>query len=279
MDPDDETEQRLTVDDRMPIHGDTTMKLEDKVALITGGASGIGRATALRFAGEGASLILSDLDEEGLTSVSQEVQALGAKVAVVAGNVADRADVQKMVDAAVDQFGRLDILINNAGINRDALTVRVKEGQVKMMDDDKWDLVMDVNLKGTWICSQVAAVPMIEQRAGRIVNTSSIGALGNIGQANYAASKAGVIGLTKTLALEWARYNIAVNCVAPGATKTRMTAGIPDRLMEGLLAKIPMRRLAEPDEIAAAHLFLASGEAAYVTGQVLFVDGGISVGA
>jgi 3-oxoacyl-[acyl-carrier protein] reductase len=279
MDPDDETEQRLTVDDRMPIHGDTTMKLEDKVALITGGASGIGRATALRFAGEGASLILSDLDEEGLTSVSQEVQALGAKVAVVAGNVADRADVQKMVDAAVDQFGRLDILINNAGINRDALTVRVKEGQVKMMDDDKWDLVMDVNLKGTWICSQVAAVPMIEQRAGRIVNTSSIGALGNIGQANYAASKAGVIGLTKTLALEWARYNIAVNCVAPGATKTRMTAGIPDRLMEGLLAKIPMRRLAEPDEIAAAHLFLASNEAAYVTGQVLFVDGGISVGA
>lgn len=281
MDSDDETEQRLTVNDRMPIHGDTTMKLKDKVALITGGASGIGRATALRFASEGASLLLSDLDEEGLATVSQEVQdlGLGTTVAVVAGNVANRADVQKMVGAAVDQFGRLDVLINNAGINRDALTVRVKEGQVKMMDDDQWDVVMDVNLKGTWICSQIAAVPMMEQRSGRIVNTSSIGALGNIGQANYAASKAGVIGLTKTLALEWARYNIAVNCVAPGATKTKMTAGIPDRLMEGLLAKIPMRRLAEPDEIAAAHLFLASDEAAYVTGQVLFVDGGISVGA
>ncbi len=255
------------------------MKLKDKVALITGGASGIGQATALRFAQEGALLVISDVDEEGLASASQEIQEAGAEVAMVAGNVADRADVQKMVDAAVDKFGRLDILINNAGINRDALMVRVKEGQVKMMDDDKWDAVMDVNLKGTWLCSQLAAVPMIKQRSGRIVNTSSIGALGNIGQANYAASKAGVIGLTKTLALEWARYNIAVNCVAPGATKTRMTAGIPERLMEGLVAKIPMRRLAEPAEIASAHLYLASEEAAYVTGQVLFVDGGISVGA
>jgi NAD(P)-dependent dehydrogenase (short-subunit alcohol dehydrogenase family) len=147
-----------------------------------------------------------------------------------------------------------------------------------MMSDEKWDEVIDVNLKGTWLCSQIAAVPMMANKYGRIVNTSSIGALGNVGQANYAASKAGVIGLTKTLALEWARFNIAVNCVAPGATKTQMTAGIPEKIMTMLESKIPMGRLAEPQEIAAVHAFLASDQAAYVTGQVLFVDGGISVG-
>jgi len=189
-----------------------------------------------------------------------------------------RADAQKMVDAATAGFGRLDILINNAGINRDALAVRVKDGDVKMMSEEQWDAVMSVNLKGSFLCAQAASVPMMAQKYGRIVNTSSIGALGNIGQANYSASKAGVIGLTKTLALEWARFNITVNCVAPGATKTRMTAGIPENLMAGLLDKIPFRRLAEPEEIAAAHLFFASDDAAYITGQVLFVDGGISVG-
>jgi NAD(P)-dependent dehydrogenase (short-subunit alcohol dehydrogenase family) len=146
------------------------------------------------------------------------------------------------------------------------------------MSDEKWDLVLDVNLKGTWLCCQLAALPMMEQKYGRIVNTSSIGALGNIGQANYAASKAGVIGLTKTLALEWSRFGIAVNCVAPGATKTRMTAGIPEKIMQSILSKIPARRLAEPEEIAAVHLFLAADEASYITGQVIFADGGASVG-
>ncbi len=254
------------------------MLLAEKVALITGGGNGIGRATALRFAREGAKVVVSDLDQEGLEDTRQEVTEAGGEVAVVTGNVTERADVQKMVDTAVEQFGRLDILINNAGINRDGLTTRIKDDEVKFMSDDKWDAVLAVNLKGTWLCSQIAAVPMIKQKYGRIVNTSSIGALGNIGQSNYAASKAGVIGLTKTLALEWARYNIAVNCVSPGATETRMTAGIPEKLMAGLLAQIPFRRLAKPEEIAAAHLFLSCGEAAYITGQVLFVDGGISVG-
>lgn len=254
------------------------MLLKDKVALITGGANGIGRATALRFAREGARLVVSDVDENGLQEVSREIEAGDGGSVVVVGSVTARADVQKMVDTAVEHFGRLDILINNAGVNRDALVTRIKEGEAKFMSDDHWDTVLNVNLKGTWLCSQIAAVPMMKQNYGRIVNTSSIGALGNIGQANYAASKAGVIGLTKTLALEWARFNIAVNCVAPGATKTTMTAGIPEKLMEGLLAKIPYRRLAEPEEIAAAHAFLASDEAAYITGQVLFVDGGISVG-
>jgi len=254
------------------------MLLENKVALITGGGNGIGRATALRFAQEGAKVVIADLDEEGLNATRQAIEAEGGQVLAVTGNVTIREDVQRIVDTILEQFERLDILINNAGINRDALTTRIKDDEVRFMTDDQWDAVIEVNLKGTWLCSQIASVPMIRQRYGRIVNTSSIGALGNIGQANYAASKAGVIGLTKTLALEWARYNIAVNCVAPGATKTRMTAGIPEKVMEGLIAKIPLRRLAEPEEIAAAHCFLASDQAAYITGQVLFVDGGISVG-
>ncbi|HZD55962.1 MAG TPA: 3-oxoacyl-ACP reductase FabG [Anaerolineales bacterium] len=254
------------------------MLLEDKVALITGGANGIGRATALRFAREGARLVVSDVDEDGLAELSRQIEAGDGESVMVVGSVTERADVQKMIDAALERFGRLDVLINNAGVNRDALVTRIKEGEAKLMSDEDWDTVLNVNLKGTWLCSQIAAVLMMKQNYGRIVNTSSIGALGNIGQANYAASKAGVIGLTKTLALEWARFNVAVNCVAPGATKTTMTAGIPEKLMEGLLAKIPYRRLAEPEEIAAAHAFLASDEAAYITGQVLFVDGGISLG-
>jgi NAD(P)-dependent dehydrogenase (short-subunit alcohol dehydrogenase family) len=222
------------------------------------------------------------MDENGLESTRQELAKVSAvpdgAVTTVIGDVSSREDVEKMVDAATGQYGRLDILINNAGINRDALMVRVKEGKTSLMSDEKWDQVLDVNLKGTWLCCQIAALPMIQQKYGRIVNTSSIGALGNIGQANYAASKAGVIGLTKTLALEWARFGIAVNCVAPGATKTQMTAGIPDKILQGILAKIPARRLAEPEEIAAVHLFLASDEASYITGQVIFTDGGASVG-
>lgn len=255
------------------------MLLENKVAWITGGGNGIGRATALRFASEGAKVLISDLDEEGLNVTARELVAVQGQVEAIVGSVTERADVQRIIDAALEKFGRLDILINNAGVNRDALTTRVKDGEARLMSDEQWDLVMNVNLKGTWLCSQLAAIPMMAHKYGRIVNTSSIGALGNIGQANYAASKAGVIGLTKTLALEWARYNIAVNCVAPGATKTRMTAGIPEKLMEGLLGKIPFQRLGEPEEIAAAHAFFASDQASYITGQVLFVDGGISVGA
>ncbi len=254
------------------------MLLRDKVVLVTGAGNGIGRATATRFANEGAKLVICDLDEEGLDETCQEAADVGAEPIVVVGNVGLRTDVQKMVDSATRNFGRLDVLINNAGIKRDALMVRIKDDQIKMMTDESWDEVIDINLKGTWLCSQLPAVPMMANKYGRIVNTSSIGALGNVGQANYAASKAGVIGLTKTLALEWARFNIAVNCVAPGATKTQMTAGIPEKIMTMLKSKIPMGRLAEPQEIAAVHAFLASDQAAYITGQVLFVDGGMSVG-
>jgi 3-oxoacyl-[acyl-carrier protein] reductase len=250
------------------------MRLKDKVAWITGAGSGIGRATAERFAAEGARLFLSDVEPAGVEAASAD---LGG-AAFASGDVSNREDVARMAEQALQAYGRIDILINNAGINRDGLVVKIKDGEVQTMGDDRWDAVIDVNLKGTFLCAQAAAVAMIRQGYGRIVNTSSIGALGNIGQANYSASKAGVIGLTKTLALEWARFNILVNCVAPGATETRMTAGIPDKLREALVEKIPLRRLARPEEIAAAHLFLASDEAGYVTGQVLFVDGGISVG-
>ena len=255
------------------------MLLATKVALITGSGSGIGQATACRFAQEGAKLVISDVDKTGLEATQAKIADADENVVLVEGNVAEREDAQRMVAAAVEAFGRLDILVNNAGITRDGLTTRIKEGETKFMSDEQWDAVLEVNLKGTWLCSQVAAVPMIEQKSGRIINTASVAALGNIGQANYSASKAGVIGLTKTLALEWARYGIEVNCVAPGAVKTRMTEAIPDRVMEGLLAGIPYRRLAEPEEIAAVHAFLASEQASYITGQVIFVDGGLTAGA
>ena len=254
-------------------------RLKGRVALVSGAGSGIGRATALRFAKEGASLIVTDVDASGVEETRQAIQEGGGQARTVIGDVSQRADAQRMVDAALESYSRLDILINNAGITRDALTVRIKEDEVRMMSDEQWDEVLAVNLKGTWLLSQLAAVPMIRQKYGRIVNTASVGALGNIGQANYSASKAGVIGVTKTLALEWARFNIAVNCVAPGAVKTRMTAAVPEKVMEGLLERIPLRRMAEPDEIAAVHLFLSSDEAGYITGQVVWVDGGLTVGA
>lgn len=254
------------------------MRLEGKVAWITGAANGIGRATALKFADEGARLLLVDIDEPELGAITDQIDQDGGEAVAYVGSITEREPVGEMVKAALDRFGRLDILINNAGINRDALTVKVKDGQVTRMSDEQWDTVLEVNLKGCFLCAQAAAVPMIEQNGGSIVNTSSTSALGNIGQANYTASKAGVIGLTRTLALEWARFNIRVNCIAPGAVRTRMTEGIPEKIREGLIQHIPFRRLAEPSEIAAAHAFLASNEASYITGQVLFVDGGLRVG-
>ena len=254
------------------------MLLQDNVALITGAGNGIGRATAIRFATEGAKVVIADMDGDGLSETAQQVQAVGGEVTPVSGSVTSRDDVQKMVDTAVATYGALHVLINNAGITRDGLTTRLKDGELRLMSDENWDAVLNVNLKGTWLCSQIAAVQMIRQEYGRIVNTASIAALGNIGQANYSASKAGVIGLTRTLALEWARFGIGVNCVAPGGVKTRMTETIPEKVLTGILDSIPFKRFAEPEEIAAAHVWLASKESAYITGQVLFVDGGITAG-
>jgi NAD(P)-dependent dehydrogenase (short-subunit alcohol dehydrogenase family) len=184
--------------------------------------------------------------------------------------VTRRDEVERVVAGIVAEHGRLDVLINNAGINRDAMSHK--------MTEEQWDQVLTVNLKGTFLCAQAALPRMRERSWGRVVNTSSIGSLGNIGQANYSASKAGVIGLTKTLALEYAKYGVTVNCVAPGAVMTPMLAGVPDQIREKITAQIPVGRIAEPREIAAVHAFLASDEAAFITGQVIFVDGGMSVG-
>jgi NAD(P)-dependent dehydrogenase (short-subunit alcohol dehydrogenase family) len=246
------------------------MRLKDRVAIVTGGGSGIGESTVLRFVEEGAKVAIVDVVMEGANRVAEAVKEKGGEALVHQANIVKKDEVDGMVAATLDQFGRVDILINNAGINKDAMT--------KKMTEEQWDQVLDVNLKGTFLCSQSAARPMMEQKYGRIINTASIGALGNIGQANYTASKAGVMGLTKTLALELARYGITVNCISPGATKTPMLAKMPEEIAEMFMKKIPLRRFAEPEELANAHLFLASEEAAYVTGQIIFVDGGISLG-
>ena len=246
------------------------MMLEGKVALITGGGSGIGEATVKRFVKEGAKVTVLDVVEDAGNRVVDEIKKAGGEALFVKADICDIAQVEDAVKRTLDKFGKLDVLVNNAGINRDSL--------LKKMTMEQWDKVLAVNLKGTFVCSKVAAVPMMEQKSGRINTTASIGALGNIGQANYAASKAGVIGLTKTLALELARYKINVNCVSPGATSTPMTAGMPEDIAEMFKKKIPLRRFAELSEIAALHCFLASDDANYITGQVIFVDGGISVG-
>ena len=246
------------------------MRLEGRVALVTGAGSGIGEATARRFAREGAIVVVNDVDIELARPVVTELQKEGARALSVAADVTKRADVEAMVHHVVAEFGRLDVLVNNAGINRDAMSHK--------MTEEQWDQVLTVNLKGTFLCAQAALMRMRERGWGRVINTSSIGSLGNIGQANYAASKAGVIGLTRTLALEYAKFGITVNCVAPGPVMTRMLASVPEAIREKIVARVPTGRIARPEEIAGVHAFLASEDAAFITGQVLFVDGGMSVG-
>jgi NAD(P)-dependent dehydrogenase (short-subunit alcohol dehydrogenase family) len=224
----------------------------------------------MRFVQEGAKVVVADMDMTGAQKVADAITSKGGQAVPFKVDVRVASEVTNMVGTSLKSFGTLDIIVNNAGINRDAIA--------KRMTEEQWNIVLDVNLKGTFLCCQAASVPMMEKKYGRIINTSSIGSLGNIGQANYSASKAGVIGLTKTLALELAKYNINVNCVAPGATNTQMTAGIPPDIAAKFKEGIPVKRFAEPAEIAAAHVFFASEEASYITGQVLFVDGGISLG-
>jgi 3-oxoacyl-[acyl-carrier protein] reductase len=246
------------------------MGLAGRVALVTGAGSGIGEATARRFAADGATVVVNDVDGERARAVAGAIEKAGGAARAVGADVTRRADVEAMVGRVVAELGRLDVLVNNAGINRDAMSHK--------MTEEQWDQVLAVNLKGTFLCAQAALPRMRERGWGRVINTSSIGSLGNIGQANYAASKAGVIGLTRTLALEYAKYGVTVNCVAPGAVMTPMLAGVPDPIREKITSQIPVGRIADPAEIAALHAFLASEDAGYITGQVIFVDGGMSVG-
>jgi 3-oxoacyl-[acyl-carrier protein] reductase len=251
------------------------MRLKDKVCLITGGAAGIGRATAERFVEEGAQVIICDVDE---ALGAQTAEALGVEFHRV--NVADRQQVQAWIDAVVARYGRADVLVNNAGILRDGLLVRVKEGQlVKQMPEEEFDLVISVNLKGVFNCTQAVAPTMINQGGGVILNaTSIVGLDGNFGQTNYVASKAGVVGMTKVWSRELGRYNIRVNAVAPGFTATEMVKAMPEKILDGMTSRTPLGRLGEPRDIANAYLFLASDEASFITGVVLRVDGGIVVG-
>ena len=246
------------------------MRLREKVALITGGGSGIGAAVAMRFAKEGARVAIGDILLEGADAVVEEIKKKGGKAVCYPVDVRKRDEVNRMVDQVVQEFDRLDILINNAGVTRDNLAAR--------MSEEEWDFVMDVNLKGTFFCSQAAYRPMRKQRYGKIVNTASVVVRGNMGQVNYVSSKAGIIGLTRTLALEYARSNITVNCIAPGFIDTPMSAAMSEKVKELALERIPLKRMGIPEEVANLHLFLASDEASYITGQTIFVDGGISVG-
>ena len=244
------------------------MKLEGKNALITGAAQGIGKTVALLLAREGANVAVSDINADLAAETSREIEALGRKSLAIQGNVADFKNTEDMMASVVEKLGSIDILVNNAGITRDTLLLRMKE--------EDWDAVINVNLKGTFNCTKAAVKYMSKQRSGKIVNIASIvGLMGNVGQANYAASKAGVIALTKTTAREFAARGVNVNAVAPGFIATAMTDAIPEKAKNELNAQIPMGRLGTPDDVAEAVLFLSSGASEYITGQVLSVNGGM----
>ncbi len=251
------------------------MRLKDKVTLVTGGAAGIGRATAERFAEEGAKVVICDVNEE---AGQETAKAIGATFYQV--DIANRQAVQEWIDDVVNTQGQVDVLVNNAGILRDNQLVKVKDGElVKQMPEADFDLVIAVNLKGVFNGTQAVAPYMIKQGGGVILNASSVvGEDGNFGQTNYVATKAGVIGMTKVWARELGRYGVRVNAVAPGFTATEILVSMPDKVLDGMRARTPLGRLGDPRDIANAYLFLASDEASFITGVVLRVDGGIVVG-
>jgi 3-oxoacyl-[acyl-carrier protein] reductase len=243
--------------------------LTNQVALVTGASRGIGRAIALKLAEAGAHVVVNYAGSEAAAAeTAAKIREMGREALVIRANIASTDEVNEMFKQALDHFGRLDILVNNAGITRDNLLMRMKE--------EEWDEVINTNLKGVFTCIKAATRPMMKQRSGRIINIASVvGFLGNAGQANYVAAKAGVIGLTKTSARELASRGITVNAVAPGFIDTDMTAKLPEDLREAMLRQIPLGRLGQSEEVAAAVLFLASDAASYMTGQTLHIDGGM----
>ncbi|MGN7478632.1 3-oxoacyl-[acyl-carrier-protein] reductase [Solibacillus silvestris] len=245
------------------------MGLIGKCAVVTGASRGIGRAIALQLASEGAKVVVNySGSEQKALEVVEEIKADGGEAIAVQANVAEADSVQNLMKTALDMYGSIDILVNNAGITRDNLLMRMK--------DDEWDDVINTNLKGVFLCTKAVTRQMMKQRAGRIINISSIvGVAGNAGQANYVAAKAGVIGLTKTTAQELASRNILVNAIAPGFITTEMTEGLPEDLKEAMLKQIPLAKLGQPEDIAKAVVFFASDSANYITGQTLQIDGGM----
>ena len=247
------------------------MNVAGKTAVVTGGSRGIGRAICLELAGQGANIVLCYAgNESSAAETTAACEQLGVKALALRCNVADAGEVKAMMDTALAEFGRIDILVSNAGITRDGLLM--------MMKEEDFDAVLDTNLKGAFLCMKAVTRTMMKQRYGRIVNLSSVvGLRGNAGQVNYAASKAGVIGMTKSAAKELASRGITVNAVAPGFIDTDMTASLPENARTALLSSIPVGRLGAAEEVAKAVAFLASDDAAYVTGQVLAIDGGMSM--
>jgi 3-oxoacyl-[acyl-carrier protein] reductase len=247
------------------------LKLEGKIAIVTGAGregKGIGRYVSLALAKEGADIVITDYVIENAEKVVEEVQALGRKAIAVGGNVSVPADADAIVAKALDEFGRVDILVNNAGITRDALIIK--------MSEQDWDAVLGTNLKGTFNCTKAVARTMMKQRTGRIVNVASVmGEIGNVGQANYSASKAGVIALTKTTARELGSRGINVNAVAPGFIQTAMTEELSDNVRNSIAQNIPLNRLGTPEDVARVILFLCSEDSSYVTGQVINICGGM----
>jgi 3-oxoacyl-[acyl-carrier protein] reductase len=244
------------------------MILKDKIALVTGSAQGIGKAIALRLANNGADLAIIDMNLEKTEETAKEIEKIGRKALALKANVANLKEAEAVMDETVARLGTIHILVNNAGITRDALILRMKE--------EDWDAVIDVNLKGTFNCTKSAVKYMSKQRYGRIINIASIvGEMGNAGQANYSASKAGVIALAKTVAREFAARNITCNAIAPGFIETSMTQALPEKVREELAKQIPMGRLGAPEDVAEGVLFLVSDAANYITGQVLNINGGM----
>jgi 3-oxoacyl-[acyl-carrier protein] reductase len=244
------------------------MQLKDKVSIVTGGARGIGRDIALLFAKEGSNIAICDVNADALNETAKEIEALGRKVMTGVVDVTKPDQVDSFTQKTLDNFGKIDILVNNAGITRDGLLVR--------MSENDWDLVLDINLKGAFNCTKAVSRIMMKQRDGRIVNMASIiGVMGNAGQANYAASKGGLIAFTKTVAKELASRNVRANAIAPGFIQTAMTAKLSEEVRSEMLKHIPLGKLGTPQDVANLALFLASDDSAYITGQVIKVDGGM----